>query len=308
MSESQKELRKEKSSQREENRKEGKRDNKDNEKDKEECKGRLEEKHKEMTEENNEPTKEQDVDNNDVSGVLEVMSAKPEDSTQDERSDRTSCSPEMPLVPDCITPNYVRSPAIAEEYPGSYNTDIVLAIPVAGSGILSCIDDKKQRATQLLSKGVMPFFPPAKQEWHGIPALTILDGPVPLQWPPINWETFSPDQKLHAWEMAAIFISSREALDFSQDRNYLLSLFNFLSLPGSSMPILPKDLTNEVNMRLCNYRAVCDIALFGTKNIQQEKFLNMMESSAQYRDTSLDWIVELIEKHNVNLRLPKLPK
>lgn len=60
-------------------------------------------------------------------------------------------------------------------------------------------------------------------------------------------------------------------------------------------------------MRLCNYRAICDFALFGTKSIQQEKFLDMLEGCAQQRDASLDWIIEIIERHNVNLRLPKLP-
>lgn len=104
-----------------------------------------------------------------------------------------------------------------------------------------------------------------------------------------------------------MYVTSREALDFSLDRNYLLPRFNFLSLSGSSMPILPKEQTNEVNMRLCNYRAICDIALFGTKSIQQEKFLDMLEGCAQQRDASLDWIIEIIERHNVNLRLPKLP-
>lgn len=33
----------------------------------------------------------------------------------------------------------------------------------------------------------------------------------------------------------------------------------------------------------------------------------MLEGCAQQRDASLDWIIEIIERHNVNLRLPKLP-
>lgn len=102
-----------------------------------------------------------------------------------------------------------------------------------------------------------------------------------------------------------MYVASRDALDFSVDRNYLLLRFNFLSLPGSSIPILPKEQTNEVNIRLCNYRAVCDIALFGTKNIRQEKFLDMLEGCGQLRNMSLDWIIEIIKRHNVNLRLPK---
>lgn len=102
-----------------------------------------------------------------------------------------------------------------------------------------------------------------------------------------------------------MYVTSRDALDFSVDRNYLLSCLNFISLPGFSMPILPKEQNNEGNMRLCDYKVVCDIALFGTKIIQQEKFLDMLEGCGQLRSILLDWIIEIIERHNVNLRLPK---
>lgn len=87
-------------------------------------------------------------------------------------------------------------------------------------------------------------------------------------------------------------VASKDGLDFSKDRNYLLSCFNFLSLPGSSMPIIPKEQTNEVNMKLCNYR---DIALLGTKSNQQEKFLDMLEGCGQQCAIFLDWIIEIIE-------------
>lgn len=308
LTEAQIEQREEKNVQEEESRKGEKSNSKKIEKDKRvPCKERTKEKHQEMTEEASVPTKEQEGDNTDVIVDHEGTSAKPEDSIQDLCISQTPFSSETPFVPDANTPNYARSPTVAEEYPGNCNLDIILAIPVADASILSGVHDQKMRAMKLLAKGVMPLCPPAKREWDGIQTITILDGPVPLQWPPANWKTFSPEQKLHAWEMAAMYVTSREALDFSLDRNYLLSCFNFLSLSGSSMPILPKEQTNEVNMRLCNYRAICDIALFGTKSIQQEKFLDMLEGCAQQRDASLDWIIEIIERHNVNLRLPKLP-
>lgn len=102
------------------------------------------------------------------------------------------------------------------------------------ANILSGVHDQKMRAIKLLAKGIMPLFPQAKREWDGVQTITILDEPVPLQWPPANWKTFSSEQKLHAWEMAAMYVASRDGLDLAIDRNYLLSRFNFLSLPGSS--------------------------------------------------------------------------
>lgn len=44
-------------------------------------------------------------------------------------------------MPDANTPNYARSPTVAEEYPGNCNLDIILAIPVADTSILSGVHD-----------------------------------------------------------------------------------------------------------------------------------------------------------------------
>lgn len=43
----------------------------------------------------------------------------------------------------------------------------------------------------------------------------------------------------------------------------------------------------------CNNEAVCDIAMFSTKSVQREKFL---ESCKQHRDTFLNCIIDIIEK------------
>lgn len=153
------------------------------------------------------------------------MSVQPDDSNQDLCINQASFSLVTPLTP------YVRSPTVAEECPGNCNSDIIWQ---SHANILSGVHDQKMRAIKLLAKGIMPLFPQAKREWDGVQTITILDEPVPLQWPPANWKTFSSEQKLHAWEMAAMYVASRDGLDLSIDRNYLLSRFNFLSLPGSS--------------------------------------------------------------------------
>lgn len=151
------------------------------------------------------------------------MSVQPDDSNQDLCINQASFS--------LVTP-YVRSPTVAEECPLGIAT--LISSWQSHANILSGVHDQKMRAIKLLAKGIMPLFPQAKREWDGVQTITILDEPVPLQWPPANWKTFSSEQKLHAWEMAAMYVASRDGLDLSIDRNYLLSRFNFLSLPGSS--------------------------------------------------------------------------
>lgn len=99
-----------------------------------------------------------------------------------------SFSVATPFVPDAKTPNYARSPAVAKEYHGNCNSDIILAIPMADASILSCVHDQKLRAPKLLTKRIMPLFPPAKRECDGVLTIIIFDGPVPLQWPLANWE------------------------------------------------------------------------------------------------------------------------
>lgn len=51
----------------------------------------------------------------------------------------------------------------------------------------------------------MPFFSPAKRKWDGIPPITILDRPFLYNDLQTNSKIFSPDQMLHAWDIAAIY-------------------------------------------------------------------------------------------------------
>lgn len=214
-----------KSDQKEESRKEGESDEKNIEKGKKgNCRDTMKEKQREMTEEASEPTKEQDGDNTIVSVDHEGMSAQPDYSIQDLCINQASFSLVTPLTP------YAKSPTIAEECPGNCNSDIILAIPVADSSILFGVHDQKLRAMKLLDKGIMPLFPQAKREWDGVQTITILDGPVPLQWPPANWKTFSSEQKLHAWEMAAKYVASWMDWIFHRPKLHAVTLqFSFPS-------------------------------------------------------------------------------
>jgi hypothetical protein len=100
--------------------------------------------------------------------------------------------------------------------------EISLFVPAAESTILerstSVESGEESKALKFLKHGVMPLLPPAKREWTGVAPITILDGPVPLTWPPADWETFTPDQKLCAWEMAATIIHAKTNINYSQTR------------------------------------------------------------------------------------------
>lgn len=114
------EQREEENIQKEESRKGEKSNGKNIEKDKRvPCKERTKEKHQEMTEEASVPTREQEGDNTDVSVDHEGTSAKPEDSIQDLCFSQAPFSSETTFVSDANTPNYARSPTVAEEYPGN---------------------------------------------------------------------------------------------------------------------------------------------------------------------------------------------
>jgi hypothetical protein len=172
---------------------------------------------------------------------------------------------------------------------------------------ISQSDEKieKSKALKFLKHGVMPLLPSAKREWTGVNPIKILDGPTPLTWPPEKWETFTPDQKLFAWEMAATIIHSKTNIDYATDKNYLLSCYNFLALPGTSMPVLPKGNTCEINMRLYNYKTLQEIVVQGLQRKSQEKLLMVLDSAFDSRDRTGEDILRMVDGHNLKLRLPK---
>ena len=61
----------------------------------------------------------------------------------------------------------------------------------------------RQRAQQLLLTGGMPLFPPGRRNWDNVGPTKVSEKPTPMFWPPNNWTTLSPEEKLTAWRFAA---------------------------------------------------------------------------------------------------------
>lgn len=167
--------------------------------------------------------------------------------------------------------------------------------------------DSRKKAFRLLSTGVMPVIPPAKREWTNVRPLVLLSEPQPLYWPPKDWESLSPDARLFAWEMAAfrLHTSGRQPKSLDWDRVTILTIFNMLALPGTAFLSVEELRRDELNMRQYNYSMMKKIVLNGTNSDTDRKFLRMMEHASVHRDKSTDWLTDLLDSHNVRLRLTK---
>jgi hypothetical protein len=107
-----------------------------------------------------------------------------------------------------------------------------------------------------------------------------------ISWPSDGWEAFTPDQKLQAWEFAALKLESKgivsaESLSFS--RTQLLSRFIMLCLPGSARPPLCSSDEIDRKLRFCNYRKLIVIAVKGTTSADDEDFLCLVEAASLKR-------------------------
>jgi hypothetical protein len=127
-----------------------------------------------------------------------------------------------------------------------------------------------------------------------------------ISWPPTGWEAFTPDQKLQAWEFAALKLETKgilsaESLSFS--RTQLLSRFNMLCLPGSARPPLCSNDEIDRKLRFYNYRKLTAIAEKGTRSPDDEDFLCLVEAASLKRTKRLDEIISQIRSKNVPIRL-----
>ena len=96
--------------------------------------------------------------------------------------------------------------------------------------------DYKTRATNILSKGAMPFCPPARRLWGPDTKENISVGDVNLTWPPKDWQLMTPDRRLLAAETMAITLETcfYGYIDPKMSRCYLLDKYNYLILPDSN--------------------------------------------------------------------------
>lgn len=151
--------------------------------------------------------------------------------------------------------------------------------------ILSCPVDKQQRALECKA------FYHAKQKWDGIPPTTILDGSVLLKWPPANCKTFSPDQKLHAWKIAVIYILSRTGS---------IRLFSWQKLSFVTLH-LPCSCWAFHAQKARPMKETCDFVIIKQSmtfqcSVQKKCSRTNSWTCVQHPDTSLDWIIWVIEK------------
>ncbi|KAL3875673.1 hypothetical protein ACJMK2_033602 [Sinanodonta woodiana] len=165
----------------------------------------------------------------------------------------------------------------------------------------------KTRAAKLLEKGCMPLFPPARREWQDDTVITIPTGSSRLLWPPKNWKQMSPDQKLLQWEYASIIVENSidKPLPSSLNRGVLLDKFNMLALPGTSVPIITEEQLIYIKANYYNYEILQSIAI-GSSSIEDltaTTMLTMYEVAAEKRETTTDFLVELIQKAGVTQRL-----
>lgn len=145
--------------------------------------------------------------------------------------------------------------------------------------ILLCPVDKQQRAIECKA------FYRAKQKWDGIPPTTI------LKWPPANCKTFSPDQKLHAWKIAVIYILSRTGS---------IRLFSWQKLSFVTLH-LPCSCCAFHVQKARPMKETCDFVIIKQSitfqcSVQKKCSRRNSWTCAQHPDTSLDWIIWVIEK------------
>ena len=160
----------------------------------------------------------------------------------------------------------------------------------------------KQRAMNLLTRGCLPLFPPAPREWDS-KTISIPCGFTQISWPPQGWRTLSRDQRKLQLEFAAMIIEKQNnpGIGASQiHREALLSKYNVLTLPESDWP--DKDGYRGVQFR--NYEMLRQIATKTTKcDRRDEHFIQVLEAASTARDTSTDFIIDIVENAKLKLRL-----
>jgi len=162
------------------------------------------------------------------------------------------------------------------------------------------------RASQLLRRGCMPQLQPARREWKEGQVVQFVEGDFTLSWPPKNFTSITPDQKLLQWEFAAMSLLRAKGEDTTAiDRCTLLDTFNFLALPGTAGHRTPKSkLSPLVKARYFTYEALRRIALGQDKN---EKYLALLECGAMMRDTRFDKHLETCALIHLRLCKSKTP-
>ena len=148
----------------------------------------------------------------------------------------------------------------------------------------------------------MPLVAPARRAWGDDQVVLPVQGNSTLRWPPQKWKTFTRDQKLRAWEFAALTLERGESAEVQipLSRGELLDKYNMLGLPGTDLPAM------ETVMRKARYYT-CETLRIITSSTNdtadQMTLLSKIEAASANRDHSTDNIITILEESDIPLRL-----
>ena len=230
----------------------------------------------------------------------------------------TNCEPEDPTIrysPSVPLSSPVMTTSDAERPPSNNNIPTVLStIPTnvtattvtatapyslsTSSGTAPVSDT--DRAKKILHFGAMPLVPPARRDWSKAPHQVRLEGRVEsIHWPPRNWQRMSAQQRLGAWELAALRLDANEEGVPRTEKAKVLDSYSFLALPGTAQPpVRPSD-QSSAKARLYTYKVLVDLATKGTGDTD---LLAMLELASQLRDSSVDSLITNLEINSVPVR------
>ena len=179
-------------------------------------------------------------------------------------------------------------------HPTSSNASTPLFVSPVSSPIpkRKILVETEMGVRDVLRRGAMPLFPPARRNWGNSIKLPV-SGDKTLTWPPDGWTEFTPDQKLMAWEYAAMHLEfTSSVMKMDHTRGDLLDKYNFLALPGSNVPAIKTPLRKARYYIYESLRAGPSTALFG-----------QIKAAVAVRDTSVDHLLDILDKNGVPVRL-----
>ena len=175
-------------------------------------------------------------------------------------------------------------------------------IPGPG-GDIPRVNSVKERALTLLKKGCLPLFPPAPREWDCGKTVTIPCGFAQICWPPSGWSSLTRDQRKLQLEFTAMMLERQANPTAIQSihREALLAKYNMLTLPESDWP----DRDGYRGVQYHNYEMLRKIAIQSAPQDpkRDEAFVTILEAAGTARDTATDYILDILEREKLELRL-----
>ncbi len=151
---------------------------------------------------------------------------------------------------------------------------------------LTAVRTIRERADLLLQTGVMPMLPPGHRNWTGIQPIALCDAPTTVTWPPEGWETFTAEEKLTAWEFAAMALEYQRGVAVVCDIAELLDKYAFLCLPGTAVEkSTPRE---DKQLRFKNFVFVKNIYLGKVRDTEARKWLDVYEAARTGCDRSAE--------------------